>query len=212
MDTLGRWMAHYIAELIAKTESATGNENGLADNKCFETILSLWEHRAELPNGKRPFEDLEPAIRIIESAGPDDDSPRYFRSTRPPNDEGEEKSEAETWLDMVSGLDYSAKILIGYCLAEAARVAVDKSKEWVKLAEAAGASDGVQEIVIRFISSNADLGKDPSPNAEVRRRLQDRIGRLEGFTHLAGSVVRDLKARLEALPPTDEGEDGAVEK
>ena len=83
-------------------------------------------------------------IRIIESLDPDDDSPRYFRSTRPPNDEGEEKSEAETWLDMVSGLDYSAKILIGYCLAEAARVAVDKSKEWVKLAGAVGVSHGVQ--------------------------------------------------------------------
>ena len=187
-DTLVRWTAHYIAELIAKAESATGEEKGVAEKKCFEAILALWKHRAELPNGKRPFEDLEPVVRAIESLDPDDDTPRYFRSARPPRGDGEEKSEADTWLDMVSGLDYSAKILIGYCLAEAARAAVDKSKEWVKLAEAAGAEDGVPEIVIRFVSTPADLGKEPDVHAEARRQLQDRLKRLEGFQQTCRGV------------------------
>lgn len=208
MDTLGRWMAHYVADLIAKAESATGEEKRLAEKKCFDAILALWKHRAELPNGKRPFEDLEPVVRAIESLDPDDDTPRYFRPARPPKGEGEKKAEAETWLDMVSGLDYSAKILIGYCLAEAAHAAADKSKEWVKLAEAAGAEDGVPEIVIRFVSGNANVGKEPDPNAEVRRQLQNRIGRLEGFTKLAEAVLRDLKTRLEAFPlPTESNDD-----
>jgi hypothetical protein len=48
---------------------------------------------------------------------------------------------------------------------------VDKSRAWVKLAEAAEVEHGVPEIVIRFVSSNADLGKDLDSNAEVRRRL-----------------------------------------
>jgi hypothetical protein len=208
VDTLGRWMAHYVADLIAKAESATGEEKRLAEKKCFDAILALWKHRAELPNGKRPFEDLEPVVRAIESLDPDDDTPRYFRPARPPKGEGEKKAEAETWLDMVSGLDYSAKILIGYCLAEAAHAAADKSKEWVKLAEAAGAEDGVPEIVIRFVSGNANVGKEPDPNAEVRRQLQNRIGRLEGFTKLAEAVLRDLKTRLEAFPlPTESNDD-----
>lgn len=207
VDTLGRWMAHYTADLIAKAESATGEEKQLAEKKCFEAILALWKHRAELPNGKRPFEELEPVIRAIESLDPEDDTPRYFRSARAPKTDGEEKSEADSWLDMVSGLDYSAKILIGYCLTEAAHAAVDKSKEWVKLAEAAGAEDGVPEIAIRFVSSSADLGKEPDPNADVRRLLQDLIKRLDGFTKSAEAVARDLRARLEALPPSKEGDD-----
>lgn len=212
MDTLGRWMAHHIADLIVSAENATGEERDVAEKSCFEAILALWKHRAELPNGKRPFEDLESVVRAIESLDPDSDTPRYFRSARAPRGETEEQSEAATWLAMVDGLDYSAKILIGYCLAEAARAAVDKSKEWVKLAEAAGVDDSASEIVIRFISSNADLGKDQDANAEVRQRLEDRIGRLEGFIKLAEPVAVDLKARLEALPPLEEGDDMAAEK
>lgn len=212
VDTLGRWMAHHIADLIISAENATGEEKDLAEKNCFEAILVLWKHRAELPNGKRPFEDLEPVVRAIESLDPDSDTPRYFRSARGPKGEVKEQSEADTWLAMVDGLDYSAKVLIGYCLSEAALAAVDKSKEWVKLAEAAKTEDGAPEIVIRFVSSNADLGKDPGPNAEVRRRLQDRLGRLEGFIKLAESVERDLKDRLEALPRLEEGDDVAAEK
>lgn len=202
-------MAHHIADLIAKAENATGEEKQSAERTCFEAILALWRHRAELPNGKRPFENFEPVIRAIESLDPEDDTPRYFRSARPPRGERVEKSEAETWLDTVSGLDYSARILIGYCLAKAADAAVDKSEEWVSLAEAAGAEGGITEIVIRFISSKADLGKESDPNAEVRRRLEDRLRRLEGFTKLAEAVAGDLRARLEALPPPKESEDSA---
>jgi hypothetical protein len=206
-DTLGRWMAHYVADLIAKAENATGEEVSLNQKKCFDAILALWKHRAAFPNGKRPFEELEPVMRAIESLDPEDSTPRYFRSARAPKIEGEEESEAELFLEMVNGLDYSAKMLIGYLLAAAANAAVDKSKEWVKLAAAAGAEDGVPEIVIRFVSSSADVGKEPDPNAHVRRRLQDRTKRLDGFIKLAVTLASDLKAQLEALPPAKEGDD-----
>lgn len=206
VDTLGRWMAHYIADVISKVESTTGQEKSLAEKNCFDVILTLWKHRAELPNGKRPFEKLEPVARAIESLDPDNDTARYFRCARPPKGEGDEKSEAGTWLDMASDLDYSARILIGYCLAEAARAAVDKSREWVKAAEAAGAGDGVLEIVIRFVSTTADLGKEPDVHAEKRRQLQDRLTRLQGFTKLAEILASDLRTRLEALPPAREDE------
>ena len=104
---------------------------------------------------------------------------------------------------MVEGLDFSAKVLIRYCLGEAARDAVDKSKEWVKLAEAAGAESDISEIVIRFVSSEVDLGKEPGPNDIVRRQLQDRINRLEGFLKTAEVICLDLKTKLESLPSDD---------
>ncbi|KZK75246.1 MAG: hypothetical protein A3K90_04240 [Pelodictyon luteolum] len=211
VDTLDRWMAHYIADLIVKAENATDEEKSLAEQNCFEAIMVLWKHRAELPNGKRPFENLEPVIRAIESLDPENETPRYFRSSRWPNEKNTEQSEADSWLAMVDGLDYSAKVLIGYCLSEAARAAVDKSVEWVKLADAAEAEQGVPEIVIRFVSSNADLGKDLYPNADVRRRQQEKIKRLEGFMKLAESVASDLKAKLESFPLPEEDVDITAE-
>jgi hypothetical protein len=211
VDTLGRWMAHYIADLIAKAESAPSEEKQVAEDKCFEAILALWKHRAELPNGKRPFENLEPVVRAIESLDPENDIARYFRSVRSPRAEGEEKTEVDRWLDRATSLDHSARILIGYYLAEAARAAVDKSEEWVKLAEAANIENGAPELVIRFVSSNAEFGNDPA-NGEIRRHLQDRIERLKGFIKLAETVAGDLTTRLEALSAVKQADDSVSEE
>lgn len=189
-------MAHYVAELITKAENATGEEKRFAERICFDAILALWNHRAELPNGKRPFEELEPILRVIESLDPDNDIPRYLRSARVPLGSKAEESEAETWLKAVDGLDYSAKVLIGYCLGQAARAAADKSKEWVKLAEAAGASNGVSEIVIRFISSPADLEEEADTDEGARRQLEERLERLEDFTRIAEGLASKWREQL----------------
>ena len=201
VDTLGRWMAHYVADLIGKADSATGEEKRVAENNCFDVILALWSHRAVLPRGKRPFEELEPVIRAIESLDPDDDTPRYFRSARTPPGEKKEVSEAEAWLKMVDGLDYSAKILIGHCLSEAARTATNKSKAWVKLAESAGADGGVSAIVIRFVLSAGQTNQEPDLAAEGRRRAEDRLARLESFVKLAESVARDWRGAMNQNTP-----------
>lgn len=206
-DTLGRWMAHYIADLIQQAEVAVGDARQTAERACFDAILTLWKHRAELPDGRRPFQEMEPIVRAIESLDPEDETPRYFRTVRPPRGEDVAKSDVETWLEMVIGLDYSAKLLIGYCLAEAAQAATDKSKEWVRLAEAAGEEDGVPEIVVRFVSDAANLHKEPDIHKEVRRQLQDRLKRLDGFSELAKLFADNLRARLNELPRSAEGEE-----
>jgi hypothetical protein len=185
VDTLGRWMAHYIADLIIRAESTPDKEKQFAKDECFEAILALWKHRAELPNGKRPFEDLEPVVRAIESLDPENDMARYFRSVRSPRSEGGGKTDVDRWLDTATALDYSARILIGHCLAEAARAAVDKSEEWVKLTEAANVENGAPELVIRFVSSNAEFGNDPDANGELRRAIA-RPNRTVERVHQAG--------------------------
>ena len=129
-------MAHYIADLINQAENESGKDKQIAEKKCFDAILELWTHRAELPNGKRPFEELEPIVHAIESLNPRDQTPRYFRHARPKTDEDKENSEVTQWLEVVDDIDYSARILIGYCLTEAARATSDKTKNWVKHAVA----------------------------------------------------------------------------
>ena len=95
VDTLSRWMAHYIAELIEAAETAKVEERPAKLAKFADAILKLWEHRHHLPNGKRPFEDLEPILRALESLDPNDDTARYFRSLRMASDESEKNVKLE---------------------------------------------------------------------------------------------------------------------
>jgi hypothetical protein len=201
-DTLGRWMAHHVADLILKAENATGSDKVTAETEAFDTILALWKHRSEFPSGKRPYEELEPVMRTVASLDPEDDTPRYYRVMRPPNGEAAETSDQEQWLRLADDLDYLAKALIGFSLAEAARAALDRSKEWVKIAEEAG-DIGPYEITIRFLSRTEESNKPPDPHSKQRKRLTDRIKRMQAFMGLAESVVTTLAKRLEELPFTE---------
>lgn len=66
VDTLGRWMAHYITELINTAEEAGDlNERCKIGEKCCNAILSLWQHRASLPRGVRPLGNLENVLKSV---------------------------------------------------------------------------------------------------------------------------------------------------
>jgi hypothetical protein len=66
VDTLGRWMAHYVAELIEKAETASGaEERSQAQRECMEVVLRLWDHRSSLPEGARPLASLRPALDVL---------------------------------------------------------------------------------------------------------------------------------------------------
>ncbi len=201
-DTLGRWMAHYVAELIDKTERATGPEKAAAQARCFTAILELWSHRAEFPRGMRPHRELEPILRVLESLDVATEYPRYYPSAQPSGNETQ-SAEVEKWLDLARGLDYSAKLLIRHCLSQAADLATDKSKEWVKLAEAVGANSGVSEIFIRFISTIEDLDDEGKVNKGLRKALEDRLQRLRAFRGLSEGLEERLQAELDQYPKED---------
>jgi len=189
-------MAHYIAELIGDTEAANVEDRPAKLAKCATAILDLWERRHLLPNGKRPFEDLGPILRALESLDPIEDKPRYFRVPRTAAKEVELSTETKDWLELADGLDYSAKILIRYCLTQAAQTALDKSKDWVELAEAAGLEDGIDVQVIRIITDEKELIKASEPDDTERKLLENRINRLHGFKKMADALASDLQRQL----------------
>lgn len=192
-------MAHYIAELIVAVESAKGEERAAKLAKCADAILKLWERRHQLPNGKRPFEDLEPILRTLESLDPSDDTPRYFPSPRMAADETVQNGETRKWLELANGVDYSAKILIRYCLTQAAQNALDRSKDWVRLAEAAGLEGGIDLPILRVITDESNLLKESEPNDRARSLLEDRVKRLEGFKVMADNIVSELRRQLKQV-------------
>jgi len=79
-DTLGRWMAHYVAELIEQAEAADDSCKREAQERCAREILNLWSHRREYPGGGRPFEEYEAIRRALERLDPEQPQWSFFRN------------------------------------------------------------------------------------------------------------------------------------
>jgi hypothetical protein len=193
-------MAHYIAELMHDVETANVEDRPAKMRACSEAILNIWKQRHELPNGKRPFEEFEPILRTLESLDPDNDTPRYFRSIGNAAKDVSEDSETMALLKLVDGLDYSAKILIRYLLNMAAKSSLNQSADWVALAEAAEADEGIEFPVIRVMVGEKDLLEKVDPDEIARKQLQDRITRLDAFLEVAQSLSAEWRQRLEQFP------------
>jgi hypothetical protein len=201
VDTLGRWMAHHIAELVQDAEDVAGDDRPAKQAQLRDAILALWAHRFELPPGKRPFGEFEPILRALASLDPESQSSRYFSQPRAPDNESDESKATREWIELASALDHISKVLIDYCLTLAADAALDKSKEWVKLAKEAGIDDSFDFSMIRFIKDQSDLMKEPDPNTYQRRVLTDRKKKLEAFLLVASMLAKDINDRLNNLPP-----------
>lgn len=66
-DTLGRWMAHYVAELIATAVNAPdGPTKENAQAIAAKEILAIWSHRYSLPGNAYPLARYK---GIIDSLG-----------------------------------------------------------------------------------------------------------------------------------------------
>ncbi len=201
VDTLGRWMVHYVAELIQEAECATDTDRSAKQILARDAILALWVHRYEMPAGTRPFEKIQPIFRALESLDPENKSSRYFSSSNTPHSEDGEAEETKKWIELAKGMDYVSRTLISHCLVCAGISAIDKSKEWVGFAEKAGFDSSFELPVIRFISDQRELMNKVDPNEDERRILKDRLGNLESFISAATTLVSDLKSRVDSLSP-----------
>ena len=211
VDTLSRWMSHYIAELIDAAENAPQEERAASRRRCFEAILELWSHRAELPGGRRPFEDLEPVARALENLDPSNETPRFFASVRREVTKANEGAPTQSLIEFVDSVDSTARIIIVHALADAARSALDQSRDWVALAEEAGRNPRFVGIVISFVAREGRRDDHAEQVERNRELLVDRIKQLESFSKLAALVSDDLRQRLDALPPASDSTGGSEE-
>jgi hypothetical protein len=187
-------MAHHIAELIHDAEAAKGQARDEKLRECRTAILELWKARHELPRGSRPFEDYDAIFRALANLDPENDVPRYYRPQRTPETREENEGTAQ-WLDLVEGLDSSARILINFCLARAGASASEKAREWIELVKGEASGQKDVAIIIRLTSMMDDLTESPKEDAE-RKMLEDRLGRLESFRDLADAAVSDISKLL----------------
>jgi hypothetical protein len=124
----------------------------------------------------RPFRELGGISRALESLDLEGNTLRYHRSPLDLAEEEGESAEAREWLGAAKSMDYSARILIRYCLACAAESVLDKSKQWVSLAEAAGMDKGFEFPIVRFVDSETALLETDHPDNKTAKgyRRSDR--------------------------------------
>ena len=79
VDTLGRWMAHHLAELISEAENgSTAVRRTKARKEAVATILKIWDHRTSLPGKAYPLAPYRDVLRVIDRLQPDSNPFRYF--------------------------------------------------------------------------------------------------------------------------------------
>ena len=200
-DKLGRWMAYYIAELMTGLKKAKIKDKTLIQKKCFDAILALWEHRNFMPDGKRPFEDLEPIVHVIKSLDPDNNAIRYSRSIRSSIISGEEGEETKELLETVEDIDYSAKMMIAELLFHASRRAINKSKEWVNLAEAAKVKINDAPGGLLFHYTALDTQRE-----ETLDYLVGKLKRFESSIKIASAFASGMRKRISELSHENEND------
>ena len=70
VDTLGRWMAHHLAELLVAVESADDAERPTAEDRVVNLILRIWAHRGAEPMGISPLAPYAKAAQVLAAIHP----------------------------------------------------------------------------------------------------------------------------------------------
>ncbi|MGM0881392.1 MAG: hypothetical protein ACQEXQ_10175 [Bacillota bacterium] len=196
VDTLARWMAHYIAEQIEIAEQSAGIEKKEAEERCSETILKLWNHRSALPGETRPFVKFEPILRTLKSLDPENERNFFFGN----RDNASESvpDEIKKWLDVAKGIDEAVRIWLKYVFKQAALAATDESTiEWLENAAALQEEDHFP-VIFRDLHSDTEIWEDGEEAKDIeRRRISSNISKLEAFAELNQILLADYKRKLE---------------
>jgi hypothetical protein len=210
VDTLARWMAHYIAEQMEIAENATGDNKSEAEQHCFETILELWQHRSSLPNGRRPFESFEPIFNALARLDPENSTPYFYSDpdfrSRESDDSSEDLDEVQQWLSVARGIDHAARVWLEYVFHQAALKAADeKTIAWLENAANLSIGDDVSTIV-RFVKVTTEVESEETAEQEKRakqEKLKSRIKQLDAFIDFNQSLRIAFVAELEAMTESD---------
>jgi hypothetical protein len=209
VDTLSRWMAHYIAEQITTVENESGEGKSKAEIKCFNTILKLWQHRSAIPNGKDPFKRFGPIFHALEKLDPENKHPYFFNDPPSKSSDLNKTSKSRTqitqkWIKTALGIDRTARLLIGYSLKQAAKNAIDgKTISWINKSIDLG-DDEEKRIIVHLIGAEEKNNNDNKiDNQRIKQRqeksLKYRIEILDVFLNFIDSLRKELKNELDNI-------------
>jgi hypothetical protein len=210
VDTLSRWMAHYIAEQIKYAESlADGAKKKNAEKECFSLILDLWKHRWHYKPDRQPLRNFNGLFDILESLNPEREEPYYFRWVNAQSKEEEDESFKPSDLKNLSSLalqiDKVARIWINYLLQEAALKAKNENVEKI-IDRSVKLPDSMDAQIIQIVLTDSieDINEKPVDRKKLDRKIKietvnRRIAELQKFKKVNEYLIGQFKKELNDL-------------
>ena len=162
VNTLGRWMAHHVAELIYQAENTQSlEEKKQAQKECCETIIKLWNNREHVPNISQPLSNLKPIINLLNSLKEKDFSYPYWRYF-------DQIPKKTSWNEFVETIKSNSEYIFELCLlALVNEDLLSKEKEWIEdhkemlTADEKNAIERISFMISRsdsfFVSNNDEI-------------------------------------------------------
>lgn len=210
VDTLSRWMAHYVAEKIKYSELLPdGPKKKNAEKECFSLILDLWKHRWNYKTDRQPLRDFNHLYEVLQSLDPEKNKPYYYRFNNVQIEEGADKSfkpsDFKNLSSMALQVDKVARIWISHLLHEAAAKANnEKIKKIIDRAVRLPDSMDAHIIQIVFSDMMEDIDKKPVDQKELDRKskiktLNSRIEELQKFKKVNEYLINQFQKKLNNL-------------
>jgi hypothetical protein len=201
VDTLGRWMAHHISELIVEVEKTKGRDKADVEDRCREAILALWEHISVFPRGHRPLDNIEPILSTIQALNPENQARFYQSEAQSQVEQSTLSDEAKDWLKLSRGIDYSARLLIGMCLKKAANEITEEKCDLLELAKSLDA-DTPRTFVVRFLTDKQEKSDKEKKTAIIReaiKTLRRRREQLREMVEMSERLVTSIDVDIESM-------------
>ncbi|QIK64892.1 hypothetical protein G7068_13885 [Leucobacter viscericola] len=193
-DTLGRWIAHYLAERMTSLEQKTGSARDTAEAEIADLILRLWSLRRQLPGDRLPLAEVDEVEAAIERLTPGRRPWAYFGAFATDTEPSPEETETRTTLKAAQLVDRLAGDLVHGLIGRAAALAVEDGAAWTKQAEKIG--DGALRTLRRVCfaaSGSEDDAESPDWKNEVLRRAM-------ALSSVVSTLVTTLEAEGQELP------------
>jgi len=65
VDTLSRWLVHFIAEQAVTAKHATGSKKSKAKQCCLEIVSKLQQYQLSSAHNRHHFENFKPISRVL---------------------------------------------------------------------------------------------------------------------------------------------------
>ncbi|WP_407557483.1 hypothetical protein [Winogradskyella sp. 4-2091] len=206
VDTLSKWMAHYLAEKIELTKSLKGEKKKKADKECVEIILKLWDRRWSIPNKKSFFSDFEPLMETLEKLNPEREIPFFYNPIIQLGLEKEDKNNerTQTHFDDALKVDKIARSIIFDLLSHAVNELELSDDREELIRKSISSIDYIDSRIITITTDYNKLLKSKNERAnneyeEEIETLKNRINNLEEFSDLRDSLISKYKEKLKIL-------------
>jgi hypothetical protein len=201
-DTLGRWIAHYVAEKMDEASNGTGKRKKEAEQACAETILALWDHRSKMSSGLRPLKDFQQILETLNALLPENKLSFYFNY----QDEEPEPSDSQK-LNMAQEMDSAARSAIAYLMSQAAKeVESSDIQDWTETSAAIGSEPDM--TVIRTLRERKEYAADrnvplfddnESTPDYLLSGLERDISQMDLLIQHTKSIKTEIKKKIKAI-------------